>query len=159
MNAGHRRTAHWQTGLRFLSVLAASAAPAMASAQAIEFRSLGEEAVVRDTPSPQGRQLFVLRAGTPLEIIVTQDGWVRVRDPEGSLSWIEGHVLVPRRTVMVSVERASIRREAREDAAVSFEATRNVVLDLVEPAAVGWARVRHRDGVEGYVRVSEVWGL
>jgi len=36
---------------------------------------------------------------------------------------------------------------------------RNVVLQLIEPAALGWARVRHAEGLEGYVRASEVWGL
>ena len=26
-------------------------------------------------------------------------------------------------------------------------------------AAPGWAKVRHRDGVTGFVRATQVWGL
>jgi hypothetical protein len=28
-----------------------------------------------------------------------------------------------------------------------------------EPAAGGWIKVRHRDGLTGYVKNSEVWGI
>jgi hypothetical protein len=34
-----------------------------------------------------------------------------------------------------------------------------VAVELVEPASPGWAKVRHRDGVTGYVRLTQVWGL
>ena len=34
-----------------------------------------------------------------------------------------------------------------------------VVVEFVEPAAPGWAKVRHRDGPTGYVRATQVWGL
>jgi hypothetical protein len=34
-----------------------------------------------------------------------------------------------------------------------------VVVDFLEPAAPGWAKVRHRDGTTGYVRSTQVWGL
>ncbi len=40
-----------------------------------------------------------------------------------------------------------------------LEAGPDVLLQLIEPAADGWVKVRHRDGAQGYVRVSQVWGL
>jgi hypothetical protein len=47
-----------------------------------------------------------------------------------------------------------------------FRAEPNVLLELAEPAtspsttsAPGWVRVRHRDGVSGFVRISQVFGL
>ena len=129
------------------------------AAQAIEFRSLTEAAIVYDTPSTEGRRLFILRPGTPVEIVVTLDQWIKVREPSGSLSWIERRVLAKRRTLLVTAERAAIRREARDDAALSFEAARNVVVELIEAPTLGWARVRHADGLEGYIRASDVWGL
>ena len=129
------------------------------AAQAIEFRSLTEAAIVYDAPSTEGRRLFILRPGTPVEIVVTLDQWVKVREPSGSLSWIERRVLAKRRTLLVTAERAAIRREARDDAPLSFEAARNVVVELIEAPTLGWARVRHADGLEGYIRASDVWGL
>ena len=128
-------------------------------AQAIEFRSLTEQAILYDPPSEQGKRLFILRSGTPVEVVVRLDKWVKVREPGGSLNWLESRVLSNRRTVLVTAERAVIRREARDDAAPSFEAVRNVVLHLVEAPSLGWAKVRHRDGDEGYIRINEVWGL
>ena len=141
------------------TTLLAFSAVTAGAAQAIEFRSLTEAAIVYDTPSTEGRRLFILRPGTPVEIVVTLDQWIKVREPSGSLSWIERRVLAKRRTLLVTAERAAIRREARDDAALSFEAARNVVVELIETPTLGWARVRHADGLEGYIRASDVWGL
>ena len=129
------------------------------AAQAIEFRSLTEAAIVYDAPSTEGRRLFILRPGAPVEIVVTLDQWIKVREPSGSLSWIERRVLAKRRTLLVTAKRTAIRREARDDAPLSFEAARNVVVELIEAPTLGWARVRHADGLEGYIRASDVWGL
>jgi SH3-like domain-containing protein len=65
---------------------------------------------------------------------------------------------VPGRTVIV-VAAAPIRQQAQDAAAIVFQAERGVVLDLLEGSVPGWARVRHRDGGIGFVRVSDVWGL
>jgi SH3-like domain-containing protein len=142
-----------------LAAMLAALAGAAGPAQAIEFRSLAEPAILYDAPSEQGKRLFILRPGTPVEIVVTLDKWIKVREPGGSLNWVERRVLANLRTVLVTAERASIRREARDDAPLSFEATRNVVLKLIEAPTLGWAKVRHADGPEGYIRVSEIWGL
>ncbi len=141
------------------TTLLAFSAVTAGAAQAIEFRSLTEAAIVYDTPSAEGRRLFILRPGTPVEIVVTLDQWIKVREPSGSLSWIERRVLAKRRTLLVTAERAAIRREARDDAPLSFEAARNVVVELIEAPTLGWAKVRHADGLEGYIRASDVWGL
>jgi len=159
MNRERRFTATPLPGHLALAVVVLCAASGPVAAQAIEYRSAGSALIVRDAPSAEGRQLFSLRAGTPVEIVVTQNGWARVRDPEGALNWVEQQALSTRRTVIVTSERATIRREPRDSASPAFEAARSVVLDLVEPPTLGWARVRHAQGLEGYVRASEVWGL
>ena len=61
--------------------------------------------------------------------------------------------------VLVTASLAQVRREANDDAPLVFEAQKGVALEFVEPAVAGWARVRHRDGMSGYVRASQVWGL
>ncbi len=141
--------------LAALAVLSAGA-PA---AHAIEFRSVGEPAILYDAPSDKGKRLFILRAGTPVEIVVTLDKWIKVREPGGSINWVERRVLASRRTLLVAADRAVVRREPRDDAPARFEAVRNVVLELAEPPTQGWVKVRHGDGSEGYLRAHEVWGL
>ena len=159
MNHERRITAIPLPGRSALAVVVLCAASGSVAAQGIDYRSAGPSLITRDAPSPQGRQLFRLRPGTPVEIIVTQDGWARVREPSGALNWVEQSALSNRRTVIVTAERATIRREPQSTAAPAFEATRNVVLEVVGPPALGWARVRHGQGLEGYIHASEVWGL
>jgi hypothetical protein len=38
-------------------------------------------------------------------------------------------------------------------------ADKGVVLELVDPTALTWIRVRHRDGINGYIKPNDVWGL
>ena len=54
---------------------------------------------------------------------------------------------------------AAVRALPQEGADLVLQAERGVLLELVEPPARGWARVRHQDGNVGYVRAAEVWGL
>lgn len=134
-------------------------AGAAASAQGIEFRSVSEPAILFDTPSDQGKRVFIVSPGTPVEVVVNLDKWVKVRDSGGSLTWIERDKLSAQRTLMVTAPSAIVRQQPQADAPVVFEATRAVILELAAPPAAGWVQVRHRDGATGFLRITEVWGL
>lgn len=127
-------------------------------AYALDYRSLTASAIMYDAPSSKGKQLYIVNAGTPVEAIVTMEGWVKVRDMQGSLAWIEKKHLSDRRTVLIRAERGQVRAQADEKSALVFEAERDVVLELLEPAANGWVRVKHRDGQSGYIKVLQVLG-
>jgi SH3-like domain-containing protein len=94
----------------------------------------------------------------PLEVIVNLEGWVKVRDAAGALSWIEKKSLSERRTLLVTGAAVEARARPEDAAPVVFSAAQNVTLDLVEAAPAGWLRVRHADGATGYVRAAQVWG-
>lgn len=130
---------------------------------AIEYRSIDTAAVLYDAPSVRGKPLFVIKRFTPVEMVVSLEGWTKVRDAEGGLAWIEKKHLSERRTLLVVGGTAQVRREANEDSPLVFEAEKGVALEFVEPAAAGWAKVRPRDGASGdqsgYVRATQVWGL
>jgi SH3-like domain-containing protein len=128
------------------------------SVAALDYRSVGEAAVLYDAPSQKARPLFVIAAGTPVEAIVSLDAWVKVRDARGDLAWIERRLLVDQRMLQVRAGRAQVRAEADEGARLVFEAEPDVLLELLEPGPLGWVRVRHRDGQQGYVKVGQVWG-
>lgn len=138
-----------------LVLLTLIAGPALA----LEHRSIGEAAILYDSPSEQGRKLFVILRQTPVEVVVTLDKWAKVRDMGGGLAWVERRHLSERRTVQVRGARAGIRQRPDDEAPLAFEALKNVVLEMLEPPVAGWAKVRHHDGLAGYVRVSDVWGL
>jgi SH3-like domain-containing protein len=138
----------------------ALAAAALPSAARAEFRSIGEAAaILYDAPSAKATKLFVAGRSLPVEVIATDGAWMKVRDPFGGLSWVEGKALAARRTVFVTVPVADVRQRPEVAAPVVFQAQAGVVLELLEPGQTGWARVRHADGASGFVRIGAVWGL
>ncbi len=139
--------------------LACAALLAAPGALALDYRSLAEAASAYDAPSAKAKPLFVVLAGTPVELVVALEGWSKVRDSKGDLIWIEKKYLAEKRTVIVRAERAQVRAAADDKAALVFEAERDVVLDLIEAAPGGWVKVRHRDGQAGFLKVPQVWGL
>jgi len=133
---------------------------AAGTALALDYRSVEVPvAILYDSPSQKGKKLYLIRAQTPVEVFMRIEGWAKVRDAEGTLAWIESKQLSERRTLMVTAPRAEIRQSDKPDAPVVGELEKWVVVDFLEPAAPGWAKVRHRDGTTGYVRSTQVWGL
>jgi len=136
-------------------------AAALLSLQAYagEYRSVGEGgAVLYDAPSRAATPLYVVTADYPLELVVQTEHWVKVRDHTGALSWIEKQRLGERHTVVVTASSAEARLRPEEGAPIAFVAAQDVALELVAQAPGGWLRVRHADGVDGYLRASLVWG-
>jgi SH3-like domain-containing protein len=130
--------------------------PSMAAA---EFRSvIVPKAVVYDTPSAQGKKVYLLGQGYPVEVIVNLAEWVKVRDQKGGLSWIDAKQLSPNRTLLVVVL-ADIMPSPDMGVASIGRLEKDVVIDLLEPAKNGWVKVKHRDGLTGFIQTSAVWGL
>jgi SH3-like domain-containing protein len=128
-----------------------------------EFHSTSETAVLYDAPSVKAKPLFVLGREVPVEVIVSVEGWYKIRDATGSVAWMEKKAVADRRTVVVRASTADVLASPEANAAVVFKAEQNVLLELVDASHAtstpGWAKVRHRDGQTGYVRISQVWGL
>jgi SH3-like domain-containing protein len=144
--------------MRRALALLAIAAIWTSGAAAGEFRSVADNAVVLyDAPSVKAKKLYVVSLGYPVEIVVTVEGWSKVRDASGELTWIESRHLADRRTVLVKAALAPVRESADDKAAVVFQAQQDVVLDLIEVAGP-WLRVRHRDGQAGYLSAAQAWG-
>jgi SH3-like domain-containing protein len=145
---------------RWLAVLAVLFA---AAASATEFRSTSEVVVLYDSPSLKGKQLFVLGRDYPLEVIVNVEGWMKVRDAAGTVAWVERKSLSDKRMLVVRAPVADVLSSPEASAPVVFKAEQNVLLELLDSAqpasSPGWAKVRHRDGQTGYVRIGQVWGF
>ena len=133
------------------------------AAAAAEFRSTAEASLLYDAPSLKAKPLYALGRDYPLEVVVAVEGWLKVRDAGGTVAWIEKKSVGEKRMLVVRSPTADVL--AKPDAASPpvFKAEQNVLLELVDPSSAtatpGWARVRHRDGQEGYVRIQQVWGL
>jgi len=124
-----------------------------------EFRSVGDRpAVLYDAPSPKANRVAILSRQQPVELVVKLDKWTKVRDSSGELAWIENSMLTEPRHVLVTAAQAEIRSQPNAAGAVVFEAQKQVVLERTGPSADGWVPVRHRDGAQGFVAASQVWG-
>jgi len=115
--------------------------------------------VLYDAPSAKAKKLYVIGRSYPVEVVVVVEGWTKIRDAGGELTWIESKNLSAQRTVMIKVARADIRQAAADTAPIAFQAEQNVLLDLIELTGSGWARVAHRDGQSGYIKLNQIWGV
>lgn len=139
-----------------LAAIALATGPALAS----EFRCLGDRAaILYDAPSTRADRLFVASRLYPFEVLVKLDNWTKVRDANGEVAWIENKSLGERHTVLVTVPLADVRASPSAQAPLVFEAYKHVLLEVIGAPVEGWIKVRHRDGQQGFVRVSHVWGI
>ena len=153
------RCVHLWTALAF--------AAAAAAAAAADYRVTVEvPTLLYDAPSAKARPLFVYGRDVPMEVLVSVEGWTKVRDVGGTIGWIAAKGLADRRMLQVRVPMAEVRAAPEDAAAVVFRAEQNVLVELAEPAtspantaSPGWVKVRHRDGQVGFVRVPQIYGL
>ena len=120
----------------------------------------------RRSPSARAQPQFVFGRDVPLEVLVSVEGWTKVRDLGGTIGWVANKSLADRRMLQVRGGAADVRASPDEGSPVVFRAEANVLLELAEPATSpgttatpGWVKVKHRDGATGYVRVAQVFGL
>ncbi|MFN3789686.1 SH3 domain-containing protein [Massilia sp.] len=130
------------------------------AAFAYDFKSVGSTPVILyDTPTTKGTRMYIAPRGMPLQVVSSYGDWVKVRDANGELAWTEARGLSPRRNLVVRTPGAKVFAGPDEGSQVLMTADRGVLLELVDPTALAWIRIRHRDGIDGYVRANDVWGL
>ena len=131
------------------------------TASALDFRSVAvPKAILYDAPSVSAKKVLLLSQSYPVEVVVNLGDWLKVRDAQGAIHWVEAKQLSTKRSVMVIKSQVEMR--AKPDAAADLVATidKDVVLELVEAKAnQGWLKVKHRDGATGYILVSSTWGF
>ena len=127
--------------------------------QALEFKSVNiAKAILYDAPSTEAGKLYIASLSYPVEIIVNLNTWIKIRDHVGALSWIETKHLSSKQTALVTANLAEIRQA--DDVSSSLLATldKDVVLEVLPGGKNGWVKVKHRDGIVGYVQNMALWG-
>jgi SH3-like domain-containing protein len=146
------------TVFRFIAV--AMLLLASTAVHAFDFKTVGAApAILYDAPSLKGGKLYVAPRGMPVEVVLTYGDWVKVRDMNGDLAWTETRSLSAKRNVIVKNANVKVRASADEAGATVMTADRGVLLELVDPQVTTWVKVRHRDGITGFVKAIDVWGI
>lgn len=129
-------------------------------AQAADFRSiLPVKAIAYDAPSAESTKLYVMNQGYPVEVIVNLGEWVKVRDQRSGLSWVEGKDLDSKQMVLVT-DHTEIRETESVDGKLLATVEKDVVLELLSPKMNwGWVKVKHQNGISGYIQNSAIWGF
>lgn len=131
------------------------------SALALEFRSVAvQKAVLYDAPASSAKKVLLLSQYSPVEVVVDLGEWLKVRDAQGALHWIEKKQLSTKHTVQISVKSAEIRQAADATSGLLATLEKDVVLELVDVKLNnGWLKIKHRDGISGYILMTSAWGF
>jgi SH3-like domain-containing protein len=151
--------------MRAFPALLALVLPVVAAAS--DYRATSDPAtILYDAPSARAKPLYVYGRDVPVETLVSVEGWTKIRDAAGTIGWMQSTALASRRMVVVRAPGADVHAAADDASPVVFRADRDVLLEIAEPAASpvatatpGWVRVRHRDGLAGYVRLTQIFGF
>lgn len=128
---------------------------------ALEFRSVAvNKATLYDAPSTEAKKLYLIGSGYPVEVIVNLGEWIKVRDHYGSLSWVQAKQLSNKRTALIITDKVELKQSEDETSALLATFEKDVVVEVLTTTAKnGWVKVKHRDGLSGFVRSTALWGL
>lgn len=131
------------------------------SVLALDFRSVAvPKAVLYDAPSAAAKKVLLLSQYYPVEIIVDLGDWLKVRDAQGAISWVEAKQLSSKRTVLVSANKAELRQSSDANSTLVANLEKDVALEIIDMKLNnGWLKVKHRDGATGYILISSTWGF
>lgn len=132
-----------------------------ANAAPLEFQSTAvPKAVLYDAPSVSAKKIFLLSQYYPVEIIVRLNDWMKVRDAEGGINWIQANQLSSKRMLIVNTNQAELRSAADTHSQLLAHLQKGVSIELVDISQNnGWVKVMHRNGIVGFVLASSIWGL
>ncbi len=130
-------------------------------ALALDFRSIAvPKAVLYDAPSSAAKKVLLLSQYYPVEVVVNLGDWLKVRDAEGGLNWIETKQLSNKRTVLIRAQNAELKQAADMNSKVLATVEKEVVLEVADLKLTnGWLKVKHRDGIAGYMSITSTWGF
>ena len=144
-------------------LLAAIALSMVTGAAHADFRQTSADATIAfEGPSAKATKQYLYSRGSPVEVVVQIEGWLKVRDAQGALAWVEKKALTDRTNVQIKSPMADALAAPDMASPIVFRAETGVLLTLVTPQPPNtgaWAQVRHRDGQVGFVRVDALFGL
>ncbi len=145
--------------LCILGLLLTTAAVAMAEMVAVA----NDNVNLRSGPGTRYKVTWKLGSGFPLKVLKRKGEWLRVKDFEGTIGWINAKVVnrVPHMIVRVhrkSKKRINVRSAPGTSSRIVAKAYYGVVFRTLAKKN-GWVKVRHEKGVTGWIKRSLLWGF
>ena len=120
-----------------------------------------KNSILFEGPSSSTKKKFIVTEGYPLKIIVSLKDWKKVEDHLGKISWVQAKNLDRERTVITLKPQSTIYNKSNINEAKLAYIDEFVVLNLISPIVTnGWIKVKSTlEGIEGFMRAEEVWGI
>lgn len=100
-----------------------------------------------------------LRQKLPVEVIAEYLTWRKIRDWQGTQGWVHQSMVGGLRTVIITGNTRTVRREAKVESLPVASAEVGVIGQLLEcPEDSGWCRV-DVSGHKGWLRRVDFWGV
>jgi len=117
---------------------------------------------MRSGPGTKYRVLWKLGNGFPLKVLKHSGKWIRVRDFEGTIGWVYRGVVNRTAHMIVKVHKNSktkinVRSGPGTRYTVVAKAYYGVVFRTLKQKN-GWVRIKHEQGVTGWVKRTLLWG-
>jgi SH3-like domain-containing protein len=116
-----------------------------------------EEINLRAGPGTNHDALWLVGRGYPLEVIGRRGDWIQVRDFEADSGWVYRPLVARDPHFVVKATVANVRSEPRGNARIVGKARYGDVVKTVE-RRTGWVKVRHPDGLKGWISRQLLWG-
>lgn len=143
-------TAFWVGLLACLLLLSPAMAREMVSVK-------GKLVNMRSGPGTRYQVNWQLEKGYPLQVIARKGTWLKVRDFENDQGWIARAVVGTTPHYIVKVPVANMRKGPGTRYPIVAKAVRYDLLRTKE-RRVGWVKVKHVDGPEGWIARKLLWG-
>lgn len=120
-----------------------------------------KNSILFEGPSSSTKKKFIVTEGYPLKVLVSLKDWKKVEDHLGKISWVRTKDLNRERTVMTLKSEVTIYNKPSINQSKLAYVDEFVVLNLISPIVTdGWIKVKSTTvGLEGFIKVEEVWGI
>ncbi|MFC1524293.1 SH3 domain-containing protein [Thermodesulfobacteriota bacterium] len=112
---------------------------------------------MRSGPGTSYAILWELGMGYPLKVVRTQKNWLKVQDFEGDEGWIYKPLISRSAHLIVKKKRINVRSGPGQNYKVIGKANYGVVFKTLKRNK-GWVKIKHENGLTGWVSRSLVWG-
>ena len=128
------------------------------TAQAITMVSIkGNNVNMRSGPGEKYAVLWDLGSGFPLKVVDQKGKWYKVEDFEGDSGWVYETLVDRAPHLIVKRRRVNMRSGPGDGYRVVGKANYGVVFKTLK-VKKGWAKVRHENGLVGWISRSLLWG-
>ena len=131
---------------------------AVSTVEAITLVSIdGENVNMRSGPGSNYSVLWELGKGFPLKVIGSKGDWLKVEDFEGDNGWIHTKLSSKKPHLIVKKKRVNVRSGPSSKNRLVGKANYGVVFKRIK-ISKGWAKVKHENGLTGWIKRDLLWG-